>query len=321
MQIRKKKRGDEILKKSSPLKLLSQSQPNCWNDPWVVPFKLVSVIAILYPRWPPWLKIKISSNGQNCSILSQKVPKFELYKHNDELFNIYYGIFYELWTFCLFWPIMQIRKRGDEIKKKSSPLKLLSQSQPNCWNDPWVVPFKLVSVIAILYPRWPPWLKIKISSNGQNCSILSQKVPKFELYKHNDELFNIYYGIFYELWTFCLFWPIMQIRKRGMKLKKNLLLWNYWANLNQTAEMILGWSPFKLVSVIAILYPRWPPWLKIKISSNGQNCSILSQKVPKFELYKHNDELFNIYYGIFYELWTFAYFDRLCKLEKRGDEI
>jgi uncharacterized membrane protein YcfT len=33
--------------------------------------------------------------------------------------------------------------------------------------------------------------------------------------------------------------------------------------------------------------------------------------VPKFELYKHNDELFNIYYGIFYELWTFAYFDRL----------
>jgi hypothetical protein len=40
--------------------------------------------------------IEISSNGQNCSILSQKVHKFELYKHNDELFNIYYGIFYEL---------------------------------------------------------------------------------------------------------------------------------------------------------------------------------------------------------------------------------
>jgi hypothetical protein len=44
----------------------------------------------------PMLKIEISSNGQNCSILSQKVPKFELYKHNDELFNIYYGIFFEL---------------------------------------------------------------------------------------------------------------------------------------------------------------------------------------------------------------------------------
>ena len=31
--------------------------------------------------------------AKNCSILSQKVPKFELYKHNDELFNIYYGFF------------------------------------------------------------------------------------------------------------------------------------------------------------------------------------------------------------------------------------
>jgi hypothetical protein len=37
----------------------------------------VSVSAVLYPRWPPLLKIEISSNGQNCSILSQKVPKFE----------------------------------------------------------------------------------------------------------------------------------------------------------------------------------------------------------------------------------------------------
>jgi hypothetical protein len=42
------------------------------------------------------LKIEISANGQNCSILSQNVPKFELYKHNDELFNMYYRIFYEL---------------------------------------------------------------------------------------------------------------------------------------------------------------------------------------------------------------------------------
>jgi hypothetical protein len=40
--------------------------------------------------------------------------------------------------------------------------------------------------------------------------------------------------------------------------------------------MNLGWSPLKIVSVNAALYPRWPPWLKIGISSNGQNCSILS---------------------------------------------
>ena len=76
------------LKKSSPLKLQSQSQPNFaemilrWS-----PFKIVSVSAVLYPRWPPLQKIEISSNAQNCSIFSQKVPKFELYKHNDELFS------------------------------------------------------------------------------------------------------------------------------------------------------------------------------------------------------------------------------------------
>ena len=134
----------------------------------------------------------------------------------------------------------EIKKRGDEIKKKSSPLKLLSQSQPNFaemilrWS-----PFKIVSVSAVLYPRWPPLLKIEISSNGQNCSILSQKVPKFELYKHNDELFNMYYGIFYELWTFTDFDRLWNKKKGGMKLKKNTLLWNYWANFNQT---LLKWS-------------------------------------------------------------------------------
>ena len=317
------KRGDEIKKKSS-LKLLSQSQPNIaemilgWS-----PFKIVSVSAVLYPRWPPLLKIEISSNGQNCSILSQKGPKFELYKHNDELFNIYYGIFYELWTFAYFDRLCKLEKRGDEIRKRSSPLKPLSQSQPNCaemilgWS-----PFKIVSVSAVLYPRWPPWLKIEISSNGQNCSILSQKVPKFELYKHNDELFNIYYRIFYELWTFDYFDRLCKLEKGGDEIRKRS---SPLKPLSQSqpnfAEMILGWSPFKIVSVSTVLYPMWPPWLKIEISSNGQNCSILSQKVLKFELYKHNDELFNIYYGIFNELRTFAYFDRLCKLEKRGDEI
>jgi hypothetical protein len=37
------------------------------------------------------LKIEFFSNGQNCSILSQNVPKFELYTHNDELFNVLVG--------------------------------------------------------------------------------------------------------------------------------------------------------------------------------------------------------------------------------------
>jgi hypothetical protein len=47
---------------------------------------------------------------------------------------------------------LTLKKRGDEIKKKSSPLKLLSQFQPNFaemilrWSR-----FKIVSVSAVLY--------------------------------------------------------------------------------------------------------------------------------------------------------------------------
>jgi hypothetical protein len=38
----------------------------------------VSDRPALHSRWPLLPKIEISSNGQNCSILSQNVPKFEL---------------------------------------------------------------------------------------------------------------------------------------------------------------------------------------------------------------------------------------------------
>jgi hypothetical protein len=60
-------------------------------------------------------------------------------------------------------------KRGDEINKKFSPLKLLSQSQPNFaemilgWS-----PFKIVSVSTVLYLRWPPFEEISIFSNGSH---------------------------------------------------------------------------------------------------------------------------------------------------------
>jgi hypothetical protein len=103
---------------------------------------------------------------------------------------------------------------------------------------------------------------------------------------------------------------------KGDHLRKNLLLWNYWANLNQT---LLRWSLGGPLSKLCgcgghlgrcsemtdtILEEDHP-----RIISAKFGCSILSQKVPKFELYKHNDELFNIYYRIFYELWTFTDFD------------
>ena len=51
----------------------------------------------------------------------------------------------------------KLEKRGDEIKKISSPLKLLCQSQPNFaemilgWSSS-----KIVSGISEHRPRWPP---------------------------------------------------------------------------------------------------------------------------------------------------------------------
>jgi hypothetical protein len=42
------------------------------------------------------------------------------------------------------------RKKADEIKKKNSPLKLLSQSQPNFVE---MIPSKIVSGISNLRPR------------------------------------------------------------------------------------------------------------------------------------------------------------------------
>ena len=118
------------------------------------------------------------------------------------------------------------------------------------------------------------------------------------------------------------FWPIMQIRKKGgWNKKKNLLLWNYWANLNQT---LLKWS---LGGPLSKCVRQRRPVSKMAAITKNRNffkwpkLLYLSQKVPKVELYKHNDELFSMYDRIFYELWTFVDFDRLCKLEKRGDEI
>ena len=105
--------------------------------------------------------------AKNCSILSQKVPKFELYKHNDEFFNIYYGIFYELWTFAYFDRLCKLEKGGMKFKKILSSETTEPISTILCWNDPWVVPFQnyvrqhcLVSKMAAItknrnFFKWP----------------------------------------------------------------------------------------------------------------------------------------------------------------------
>ena len=149
-----------------------------------VPFKNVSDSPALHSRWPLLLKIEISSNGQNCSILSQNVPKFELYKHNDELFNMYYRIF--LWTlnFCRFWPIMQIRKKGGwNFKKIFSSETTEPISTKLCWNDSWMAPFQN----CVRWSRLPTKMaaKLKIEKRVDEilivhcCFSVSQNEVKF----------------------------------------------------------------------------------------------------------------------------------------------
>jgi hypothetical protein len=66
----------------------------------------VSVSAVLYPRWPPLQKIEISSNGQNCSILSKKVPKYMLKSSSLCLYSSNLGTFWL--KIEQFWPFEEI---------------------------------------------------------------------------------------------------------------------------------------------------------------------------------------------------------------------
>jgi hypothetical protein len=54
----------------------------------------------------------------------------------------------------------------------------------------------------------------------------------------SEEKLFLNFGIFYELWTFADFNRLYKLEKGGKELKKNILLWNYWTNLNQT---LLKW--------------------------------------------------------------------------------
>jgi hypothetical protein len=78
---------------------------------------------------------------------------------------------------------------------KSSSICLYSSNLGTFWlkiEQFW--PFEEISIFS--NDGHLGYRKIEISSNGQNCFILSQNMPKFELYQHNDDLFNIYYRIF-----------------------------------------------------------------------------------------------------------------------------
>ena len=114
-------------------------------------------------KWPKLLYFKPES------------AQIEMYKH-DELFNIYYVIFYELWTFTDFDRLCKLEKRGDEIKKIFPSETTEPISTKLSWNDPYVVPFqncvpqrRPVSKMAAItknrnFFKWPKLLYFKPES-------------------------------------------------------------------------------------------------------------------------------------------------------------
>jgi hypothetical protein len=176
--------------KSSPLKLMNQITPNLAGMvPGWVPFKIVSDSPALHSRWLLLLKIEISSNGQNCSILSQNVPKFELYKHNDEFFSMCDRIFYERThpgtipaRFGLIW---FSDFRGEDLNA------IFYQNMPNLHNR-YISAERKISQKNLEYMqnyflRWLLLLKIEISSIVHCCFSISQNELKFELQLHGKE--------------------------------------------------------------------------------------------------------------------------------------
>jgi hypothetical protein len=68
---------------------------------------------------------------------------------------------------------------------------------------------------------------------------------------------------------------------------------------------------FQRRSLNVIFYQNMPNLHNRYISAERKiKLLYFKPECAKFELCKHNDELFSIYYRIFYELWTFADFDR-----------
>jgi hypothetical protein len=116
---------------------------------------------------------------------------------------------------------------------------------------------------------WSLLLKIEISSIVHCCFIISisQNELNFLLQLHDNEKINIYSGFFGEiflsanLYRLCklgIFWWKITFKSSSLKPLNQIK-----ANL---AGMVLGWSPFNIVSDSPALHSKWLLLLKIEIS-------------------------------------------------------
>jgi hypothetical protein len=150
-----------------------------------------------------------------------------------------------------------------KFKKIFSSETIESISTKLCWNDPWVVPHQNFVVIEQMVSdkkifmgishRVLCWINFGC---GVHLGRISEMLDTF-LEEHIKIFSSETTGpIATKLWwndpwmapfQKCVRWSQLptkmatklKIEKRGMKFEKNLLLWNYWVDLNQT---LLKWS-------------------------------------------------------------------------------
>jgi hypothetical protein len=94
--------------------------------------KFVRRFGLLFLAWwPSWLEVGII--GHNFGRGPSKDHSTKVWLQLAQWFlRRRFLCEFPIGTFAYFDRLCKLEKRGDEIKKKSSPLKLLSQSQPNC---------------------------------------------------------------------------------------------------------------------------------------------------------------------------------------------
>jgi hypothetical protein len=98
----------------------------CQESLQVIYFTLLSFCQIY--------QIAVNKAIKKIKLGSQAPPRLHKHSENRSVDNFYYFqnrlSTYEFWTFAYFDRLCKLEKRGDEIKKNSSPLKLLEQFWP-----------------------------------------------------------------------------------------------------------------------------------------------------------------------------------------------
>jgi hypothetical protein len=177
--------------------------------------------------------------------------------------------FYELWTFAYFDRLCKLEKRGMKFKKKNLVIldtgrrwrtQIWKGTTQRSFQQSLVEIGSVVSEEKIFFKFHSPFFYCP----NLNCiSIMMSFLTYITRFCMNFELLPI--------------WPIMQIKKGGMKFKKNLLLWNYRAGTTQGSFQQSLVEIGSVVSEEKIFLKFHPPFFLI--------C-IIGQNRQKFKVHK-----------------------------------